>query len=57
MKRREKKMNEKIYKQRLHDIKEWLKHLDVYDFIVDNKEGKLNETIKQVAEIIKKHND
>jgi len=57
MKRREKKINEKIYKQRLHDIQEWLKHLDVYDFVVDNKEGKLDETIKKVVDIIKKHND
>jgi guanylate kinase len=53
MKRREKKIDRKIYKERLDNIKEWLKHLDVYDFIVDNKEGKLADTVKKVAKIIK----
>lgn len=55
MKRREKKMDRKIYKERLDNIKEWLKHLDVYDFIVDNKEGKLADTIKKVAKIVKEN--
>jgi len=54
MRRRETKLNEKIFKQRIKDIKEWLKHLDIYDYIVENKEGELDQTIKQVAEIIKK---
>jgi len=52
---REKQINKKIFNQRIKDIKEWLKHLDFYDFVVINEQGKLNQTIKKVAEIIKKH--
>jgi len=54
MRQREAKLDEKIFKQRIKDIKKWLKHLNIYDYIVENREGKLNQTIKQVAEIIKK---
>lgn len=55
MKQREEKMDEKIYKQRLHDIEEWLKHKNVYDYEVINEEGKLDEAIKEVKEIIEKN--
>ncbi|MDP2736335.1 MAG: hypothetical protein Q8O59_00955 [bacterium] len=55
MRRRETKLDKKIFKQRIKDIKEWLKHLNIYDYIVENQEGKLNQAIKQVAEIIKKN--
>ncbi len=54
MKRREKKIDEKIFKQRIHDVKIWIKHLDIYDYVIENKEGKLDETIKKVVNIIKK---
>ena len=39
--------------ERMNYTKEWLKHTNIYDFRVINEEGKLNEAIKQVAEIIK----
>lgn len=55
MRRRETKLDEKIFKQRVKDIKEWLKHLDIYDYIVKNQEGKLNQTVERVAKIIKKN--
>jgi guanylate kinase len=55
MRKRERKINEKIFRQRIHDIEKWLKHLDVYDFIIDNKEGELDKTIIKVSKIIKKH--
>ena len=32
--------------------KEWLQHTDIYDYIVENEQGKLHETIQRVAEII-----
>lgn len=47
-------VTEKFVQERLRYTKEWLKHLDIYDHLVENKEGKLNLTIKQVAEIISK---
>ncbi len=54
MRQRETKFDEKIFKQRVKDIKEWLKHLDVYDYVIKNEQGKLNKTIDKVAKIIKK---
>ena len=54
MRRREVKLDEYIFKQRIKDIKKWLKHLDIYDYIIENEEGKLDQTINQVVEIIKK---
>jgi len=54
MRQREIKLDEKIFKQRVNDIKKWLKHLNIYDYIVDNEQGKLDQTIKKVANIIRK---
>ncbi len=42
-------------KKRSEFSKEWLKHKDVYDHIVLNEDGKLDNTIKKVLEIIKKN--
>jgi len=45
----------KTIKAREKFTKEWLKHKNVYDYIVVNKQKKLNETIEKVGKIIKKH--
>lgn len=45
-------VTEKLIQERLRYTKEWLKHLDIYDYIIENEEGKLSRTIKQAAEII-----
>lgn len=55
MREREKIINKKIFDQRIKDIKEWLKHLDIYDYVVVNKQGQLDQTITKVAKIIKKN--
>ncbi|MDD4901105.1 MAG: hypothetical protein PHS62_03270 [Patescibacteria group bacterium] len=34
--------------------KEWLKHLGIYDYVVINEQGKLDQTIEKTAKIIKK---
>lgn len=47
--------SEKFIETRLKYTKKWLKHLDVYDYVVVNQEGKLDETVKKVADIIKRH--
>ena len=52
--RRRDNVTEEFIKERLAYTKEWLKHLDLYDYLVENEEGKLNQAIAQVAEIIKK---
>ena len=55
MRQREANLNEKILKQRVKDIKEWIKRLDIYDYAVVNEQGKLNHAIIKVAKIIKKN--
>lgn len=52
--RRRGDVTEKFIQERLSYTKEWLKHLDIYDYLVENEEGKLSQTIKRVAKIIKK---
>ncbi|MFH1254983.1 MAG: guanylate kinase [bacterium] len=47
-------VTEEFVRERLEYTKQWLKHLDIYDYIVENQEGKLNQTIGNVAKIIKK---
>jgi len=42
-------------KERMEYTKEWMKHENIYDYKVINEEGKLEETIKKVAEIIEKN--
>lgn len=52
---RDKDANEKFFKERMDYTKEFLKHKDIYDYSVENIEGKLNETVEKVAKIVKKH--
>ncbi len=40
--------------ERMAYTKEWLKHIDLYDYKVENEEGKLDQTIEKVARIVKK---
>lgn len=37
---------------RMAYTKEWLNHTDIYDYTVENEQGKLHDTIQQVASII-----
>ncbi len=34
--------------------KEWLKHTDVYDYVVENDDGKLDEAIHKIMDILQK---
>lgn len=47
--------DETYFQERMHYTVEWLKHLDIYDYIVENEEGKLDQTIQQVKAIIESH--
>lgn len=53
--RRRDNVTEKFIQERLRYTREWLKHLDIYDYVVENEEGKLDQTINRVADIIKKN--
>ncbi|MDD5490075.1 MAG: hypothetical protein PHP25_05360 [Candidatus Moranbacteria bacterium] len=48
-------VSEEYLKERMDYTKEWMKHEDVYAYKVVNEEGKLEETIAKVAEIIKEN--
>jgi len=47
-------VTEKYIEERRKYTEEWLKHKDMYDYEVVNEEGRLDETIKKVANIIEK---
>ncbi len=43
---------EEFVRERMNYTKEWLEHTDIYDFKINNLEGKLEESIKKLKEII-----
>jgi len=49
------KVSEEFVRERMEYAKGWERNKKFFDYIVENKEGKLNETISKVAEIIKKN--
>jgi guanylate kinase len=48
-------LTEDYIAERMAYTREWLKHTDIYDYIVENAQGKLEEAIREVSAIIKKH--
>ena len=54
--RRDPSVSEQYLDERMEYTREWMKHENIYDYKVINEEGKLEETIQRVAEIIKKEN-
>lgn len=53
--RRDPNASNEYLKERMEYTKAWMKHEDIYDYKVVNKEGRLEETIQKVAEIIRKN--
>lgn len=47
--------DETYFQERMDYTREWLKHLDIYDYQVENKEGQLDETVAGVRRIIEQH--
>lgn len=47
--------NETYFQERMAYTKEWLNHTDIYDYTVENEQGKLDEAIQQVSALIKEH--
>lgn len=39
--------------ERMAYTKEWLKHTHIYDYTVENLDGKLEETVKKISKILK----
>jgi hypothetical protein len=44
--------NEAYFQERITYTREWLQHLDIYDYQVINEEGHLDTAIEHVKEII-----
>lgn len=46
-------VSDQYIKERMEYTKQWLQHTDIYDYKIINEEGKLDEAIEKVANIIK----
>ena len=46
-------LDENQIKERLAYTKKWLKHKDIYDFTVENRQGELEQAVKETAKIIR----
>jgi guanylate kinase len=53
--KRDPNISPEYLEERIRYTKEWMKHEDIYDYKVTNEEGKLDETIQKVADIIQKN--
>jgi len=51
--RRRDNVTDEYIRERMEYTKEWMKHADIYDHTVINEDGKLDNAIMEVAEIIK----
>jgi guanylate kinase len=53
--RRRDNPSEEFMRERMAYTREWLKHTGIYDYTVENEQGKLDEAIEKVATIIRQH--
>ncbi len=53
--RRRDNVTETFIKDRMDYTREWMKHTDIYDYTIENEEGKLDQTIEKVAALIESH--
>ncbi len=53
--RRRDNVSAEYIKERMGYTKEWLKHLEIYDYKVINEEGKLTEAVEKIVKIIKEN--
>ena len=51
--KRDPNVGEEYLAERMEYTREWMKHEDIYDYKVFNKDGKLAETVEKIAKIIK----
>lgn len=47
-------VSEEFVRERMEYTKEWLKHEDIYDYKVINRQGKLDEAVKEIVGILEK---
>ena len=51
---RDKNVTEQFIEDRMEYTKEWLKHISLYDYVVMNLDGRLNQAVEEVFQILKK---
>jgi guanylate kinase len=54
--RRRDNLSEEYIQGRLQYARGWYENRGIFDFFVKNEEGKMDEAVEKIAEIIKKHN-
>lgn len=54
-KRDKAKTDDAYFQERMKYTEEWLKHTEIYDYTIENEQGKLDASIEQVAAIITKN--
>lgn len=47
--------DEAYFQERMAYTREWLKHTEIYDYTIENEEGKIDETIQKVATLLREH--
>lgn len=55
LRKRDQGKSEEYFQERMDYTREWLKHLDIYDYRVENEEGKLEASVEAVRSIIESH--
>jgi len=54
MRKRNPEYSDEFIRERMAYTREWLKHKKIYDYVVKNEEGKLDEAVVKVKKIIEK---
>lgn len=57
IRRRDGGVSDAYVAERMEYTKEWLKHTDIYDYTIINKEGRLDEAVRQAQDIIQTTRD
>lgn len=47
--------NEQYFQERMAYTREWLKHLDIYDYTIENEDGKIEAAVEKIRSIIQAH--
>jgi guanylate kinase len=47
--------DEAYFTERMAYTREWQNHLDIYDYVVENEEGKLDQAVEKVRFILEQH--
>jgi guanylate kinase len=49
--------DESYFLERMSYTKEWLKYIDIYDYVVTNEQGKLSQAVADVEQILRNHTE